>query len=103
MTVKLAFSISAAPISCPQQPLRARNIYDDDDDESLWTVVNRVCDRYIAAGPVTTGRNRARAFSSKTETLSVFELTAETPVLRASSSENTDVPGIRGCGAVSVI
>jgi hypothetical protein len=54
MTLKLAFSepaINIPPLhTLPVRPLAAaRGAHDDESNESLWTIVNRVCDRYIAS------------------------------------------------------
>jgi hypothetical protein len=53
MILKLAFSEPAINISplhtllvCPLAA--ACDAHDDESNESLWTLVNRVCDRYIA-------------------------------------------------------
>ena len=53
MILKLAFSepaINISPLHTLAVPplAAARDAHDDEANESLWTIVNRVCDRYNA-------------------------------------------------------
>jgi hypothetical protein len=64
MILKLAFpepAINMAPLrTLPVRPLAAaRDAHDDESNESLWTIVNRVCDRYIPASLPVAGWNES--------------------------------------------